>query len=212
MSIRNLFEQSKPVEESNPFIGEGDVVLENGNSKSPELSRPKPKRPGFKAFDRRSKSLQEQMAEREDFGLPEDGAGKKKRKKKVSHKARAIKYLEDQGWMVMWVEKFVVSAAGYGFHQDFRGMWDARCQMAGQPELRVNVCGGQKDRLNHIRKFCCPKLIKRFREDLENTKVICALLGFEPVQKGKSVRYEPVFQRLTIRDLEQCLARRRKAA
>jgi hypothetical protein len=214
LSLRDLFDtiQKPKLAESDPFIQDGDTVLANGNSKSKDLP-PVKRKYGHKQFDPIVKGIHQNHLELEAHGDPELGAGKsKKRKKKISHKDRALKYLRSLGWSTEWVQVWRVNPDGYGYHQDFRGLWDVRCSMAGQPELRVNVCGDKADRQNHLRKFCSDKLIKRFREDLEDPKVTCALLGFEKVAKGKRYEYEPVLQILTIRDLEGVLSRRRKAA
>lgn len=210
--LRELFKQPPQPPAADPFIQPGDTVLPNGNSKSKDLP-PTSKNVGVKVFDPRPKDLDQNRLELDEHGDPEQGAGKgKKKRKKVSHKDRALKYLQGLGWSTDWVERWVVTRDGFGFYQDFRGMWDVRCRRPGQPELRVNVCGDRKDMAAHLRKFCKDKTLLRFREDLMNPNVICALLGHEPVKKGKQIRYEPIFQRLTIRDLEGVLSRRRKVA
>lgn len=207
--MSNLFDSlPKDALGDDPFIFDGDEVLNNGNSRSGSLPDVKSK-PGFQAFTPKSRSFEQSARDFEEYGDPEQTGKGRQRRKKVSHKERAIEYLESLGWTVTWCEKFVIGESGFGFHQDFRGMWDARCFKDGHPELRVNVCGNKADRAAHIRKFCAEKTIKLFREDLTNPKVCCALLGFEMQTNG---RYKAEPQRLTIRDLELCVGRRRKIA
>jgi hypothetical protein len=194
--------------EEDPFIFDGDTILENGNSKSANLPTTQ-KKPGFQQFTPvdRSKTALEAGWELNALGTPEEGKGKKKRQKQASHKARAIAYLEGLGYRVEWVEIWVTRPDGFRFKQDWRGWVDIRGWHKTLPELRVNVCGDKADRAAHLRKFCNDKNIKRFREDVENPNIRCALLGFE-MQPNK--RYLAVPQRIKPEDIEGVLGRRRK--
>jgi len=195
-----------------PFIFEGDTVLENGNSKSGDLP-PVKKQAGFQKFTG-TKSWDENLREFLESGDPEKSAGKK-RKPKVSHHKRAVAYLEGLGYQVAKVERWVTLPSGFAFKCDFLGLFDYMCTKKGQT-LYVQLCGGEKDQKAHLRNMCSDKpapdnrkpRIVNLRNTLDSGAWV-ALLGFEKQENG---RYLPVPKKITPRDVEECLARKRKKA
>lgn len=198
--------------EDDPFVNPGDTVLENGNSSSGNLPATKPKA-GFQKFQPvdKTKTITEignEILDRYDSGtINLENSGAKPRRKKVSHKQRAIKYLEDAGYSVTWLEKYVTRPDGFMFKQDWRGLWDLVAHHPKFGELRVNVCGTSKDMQAHIRKFCNDKNIRNFTQDVGNSKIRCALLGFDMQENG---RYKANPRRLRPQDIELCLSRKRQ--
>lgn len=196
-----------------PFVYEGDTILPNGNTRPSDLPAPK-KTAGFQKFNGSGKSWAANLREFMESGDPEKG-GKGTRKAKVSHHKRAVTYLEGLGYQVAKVEKWVTLPSGFAFKCDFLGLFDYMCTKKGQT-LYVQLCGNANDQKAHLRKMCSdtpapdnrkPR-ITNLRNTLESGAWV-ALLGFEKQANG---RYLPVPRKITVRDVEDCLARKRKGA
>lgn len=199
--------------QDDPFIFDGDIVNEQGNSKSanmPEVSKAKT---GFQRHE--GKSLDRNAWELATFGDPEQGQGKRKRAKPVNHGPRTRAYMESRGYDVVKLEKMVVLPSGFAFKCDYLGLWDFEGNKPGHPRLLVQVCG-KSGLSEHRRKLCSDeKAWDNKRPRLTNLRFClsqgwtCVLLAWEKEDSG---RYKPIYEVITEETIEKVLERRRKSA
>lgn len=198
---------------SDPFIFDGDIVNEQGNSRSANLPEVSKAKTGFQRHE--GKSLDRNAWELATFGDPEQGQGKRKRSKPVNHGPRTRTYMESHGYDVVKLEKMVVLPSGFAFKCDYLGLWDFEGNKPGYPRLLVQVCG-KSGLSDHRRKLCSDeKAWDNKKPRIDNLRFClsqgwtCVLLAWEKEDSG---RYKPIYEVITEETIEKVLDRRRKSA
>lgn len=198
--------------EVDPFLSEGDVVNELGNSRSRAVVEMKTTKEFGMRKAEPKKGLLEGLWSAQDDGAGETRATRA-RAKPVSHMNRAKDFFNAQGWEVLIVETWKVSRGGAQYRCDKWGIFDLELTQTGR-KAYAQVCGAHADRLEHLRKMTSSKKAPDNRRprltNLVNTLLrgdLVYIIGFEIQENG---RYSHVLWEVTAEMVADALARKRK--
>lgn len=200
------------MEEIDPFLSEGDVVNELGNSRSRAVVEMKTTKEFGMRKSEPKKGLLEGLWSAQDDGAGETRATRAK-VRPVSHMNRAKDFFKAQGWEVLIVETWKVSRGGAQYRCDKWGIFDLELTKVGMKGY-AQVCGKHADRLEHLRKMTSSKKAPDNRRprltNLVNTLLrgeLVYIIGFEIQENG---RYAPVLWEVTAEMVAEALGRKRK--
>jgi hypothetical protein len=171
-------------------------------------------KPTGKSFGKRvlGKSLADNLAQRLECGLPEDGEGIRKRPRPVDHHKRSRAYFEARGWTVNKLEHWVQGRNGVSWNQDYLGLFDIEATKDGEPRVLVQICG-RTGKSAHLRTMCSSKPAQDNRKPrIANLRYAlgqgwkCYLLIWT---KNKAGRYDPELFRITPEIVAATVARQR---
>jgi hypothetical protein len=192
--------------EEDPFASGN--VLESGNSMPADLPPPNP---GSGTTGRQhGLGLDENLSAREAYGLPEEGAGKKKRKKPDDHNNRVKQEMERHGYFVFKTEAYHHGRGPRGeqavWKTDLLNFMDYQALKSGQTGVTaVQACA--KDQVKpHLRKF---RDIPEVRLWLECGNRLLIVGAYQEGGKGSRWRFE--ITKVTTELLDEYEARKRGA-
>lgn len=175
---------------------------------------PRTKKKGFQQAPRENKSLDQNLFDRIDLGLPEDGAGKKKRAKPVDHNPRMRKILEEKGYAATKKETWRTFPSGFSCKVDYHGLWDWEGTKYGVPPIYLQGVTGDHGMKTHLREMTSDKkALDNRKAKIDNLRWhiaqghYCAFAVFDKQDNG---RWAHRIVRITTAMIDETVSRKRK--
>lgn len=161
-------------------------------------------------------SLPDQRGIREVFehGTPEEGRGRKPKKKQTNHTQRTIEYWEALGYICTPCDGWMM-VNGLSVRKDFMGLWDFMCSQPGKPVTYVQVCAKGDESKHFAKVFSDKPAPDNKRQRLANLRH-CLSCGYRCVMMlfsqpgGAGTKWAIDLIEITEDEIELRLGRRRK--